>query len=113
MLAGRLDLETLDFTVEEVPIPEPEPDEVLLAVRAAGVCLSDLHLIDGTLRLAPHGAITLGHEVAGVVAKLGSAVPSSITVGQRVALQAGQSCGSCANCQLHRAPCLQPMTRGV
>lgn len=113
MLAGRLNLENLDFTVEEVPIPEPGPDEVLVAVRAAGVCLSDVHLIDGTLRLAPQGAITLGHEVAGVVEKLGSAVPSSITVGQRVALLAGQSCGTCANCQLHKAPCLQPMTRGV
>ena len=77
------------------------------------MCLSDLHLIDGTLRLAPHGAVTLGHEVAGVVEKLGSAVPDSITLGQRVALQAGQSCGNCANCQLHKVPCLQPMTRGV
>jgi threonine dehydrogenase-like Zn-dependent dehydrogenase len=113
MLAGRLNLENLDFTVQEVPIPEPAPDEVLVAVRAAGVCLSDLHLIDGTLRLAPHGAVTLGHEVAGVVEQLGSAVPSSIAVGQRVALQAGQSCGNCANCRLHKAPCLQPMTRGV
>ena len=113
MLAGRLDLETLDFAVEEVPIPEPAPDEVLLAVRAAGVCLSDVHLIDGTLRLPPTGKLTLGHEVAGVVAKLGNAVPSSVTVGQRVTLLAGQSCGTCANCQLRKQPCLARMTRGV
>lgn len=113
MLAGRLHLEDLTFAVDEVPIPEPGPDEVRVAVRAAGVCLSDVHLIDGTLRLAPNGVITLGHEVAGVVEKLGSAVPSSITVGQRVTLQAGQSCGSCANCQLRKAPCLAPLTRGV
>ena len=113
MLAGRINLETLDFNVEEVPIPEPAADEVLLAVRAAGVCLSDLHIIDGTLRLPANGAVTLGHEVAGVVQALGSAVPSSITVGQRVTLQAGQTCGNCANCQLHKAPCLQPLTRGV
>ena len=113
MLAGRLDLETLNFAVEEVPVPTPGPGEVLLKVEAAGVCLSDIHLIDGTLRLPPTGAVTLGHEVAGVVEKLGSAVPSSIAVGQRFTLLAGQSCGNCVNCQLHKQPCLQSMTRGV
>ena len=51
MPAARLNLTTLEFAVEEVPIPEPGPDEVLVAVAAAGVCLSDLHLIDGTLRV--------------------------------------------------------------
>ena len=113
MLAGRLNLETLDFKVQEVPIPEPRPDEVLVAVRAAGVCLSDLHLIDGSLRLPPTGSVTLGHEVAGVVEKLGSAVPANIQLGQRVALQAGQTCGNCVTCRTHTQPCAQPMTRGV
>jgi threonine dehydrogenase-like Zn-dependent dehydrogenase len=113
MLAGRLHLDSLKFAVEEVPIPEPGPDEVRIAVRAAGVCLSDVHLIDGTLRLGSDGVITLGHEVAGVVEKLGSAVPSRIAIGQRVTLQAGQSCGSCANCELRKAPCLAQLTRGV
>lgn len=113
MLAGRLNLRTRHFEVEEVPIPQPGPDEVRIAVAAAGVCLSDLHLIDGTL--SPQGApvsVTLGHEVSGTVEALGSAVPDSVQPGQRVTLQAGQSCGRCDNC-LRRRPCARSLTRGV
>ncbi|TCO62859.1 zinc-binding dehydrogenase [Actinocrispum wychmicini] len=114
MLAGRLDLVTRDFAIEEVPIPEPGPGEVLVEVRASGVCLSDVHLIDGTLRpVIRNNPITLGHEVAGVVHTLGSEIPPGITVGQRVLLQALQTCGACENCGVRRFPCQQPMTRGV
>ncbi|PRY37961.1 D-arabinose 1-dehydrogenase-like Zn-dependent alcohol dehydrogenase [Umezawaea tangerina] len=114
MLAGRLDLTTLDFAVEEVPVPVPGPGEVLVAVAAAGVCLSDLHLIDGTLRVwqNDHPKLTLGHEVSGTVAVIGPDVPSSVTVGRRVILQAGQSCGACELCVRQR-PCLNGRTRGV
>ena len=114
MPAARLNLTTLEFAVEEVPIPEPGPDEVLVAVAAAGVCLSDLHLIDGTLRVWNNDQpkLTLGHEVAGTVAVLGSNVPPSVTVGRRVILQAGQTCGRCELCVRQR-PCLTGLTRGV
>jgi D-arabinose 1-dehydrogenase-like Zn-dependent alcohol dehydrogenase len=112
MLAGRLDLRALRFAVEEVPVPQPGDDEVRVAVAAAGVCLSDLHLIDGTLPVAGD-KVTLGHEVAGTVESVGAHVPPGITVGQRVTLQAGQSCGTCANCVRRRPPCLQGRTRGV
>jgi hypothetical protein len=54
MLAGRLHLDALKFAMEEVPIPVPGPGEVLIEVKAAGVCLSDIHLIDGSLT-APGG----------------------------------------------------------
>lgn len=114
MLAGRLDLATLEFAVEEVPVPVPGPGEVLVAVKAAGVCLSDLHLIDGTLRVwrNDHPKLTLGHEVSGTVAVIGPDVPSSVTVGRRVILQAGQTCGTCELCVRQR-PCLNGRTRGV
>lgn len=112
MLAARLDPATRDFAVERIPIPEPAGDEVRIAVRAAGVCLSDLHLIDGTLPVTGK-PLTLGHEVAGVVEKTGSHVPATVSVGQRVVLQAGQSCGECENCVLRRLPCRRPRTRGV
>jgi len=112
MLAGRLDFATLNFAVEEVPIPQPARGELLIAVRAAGVCLSDLHLIDGTLALAAEGKVTLGHEVAGTIAAAGTEVPGELTVGQRVVLQAGQTCGACGNCA-RRRPCLNVHVRGV
>lgn len=120
MLAGRLHLGDPDgtgrrFAVEEVPVPVPGPGEVLVAVRAAGVCLSDVHLIDGSLRPAynPGDVVTLGHEVAGVVHTLGTEVPAGWAPGARVTLQAGQTCGTCPNCVRRRAPCLQVLTRGV
>lgn len=49
MLAGRFHLDSKKFCVEEVPVPVPGSGEVLIEVKAAGVCLSDLHLIDGSL----------------------------------------------------------------
>ena len=115
MLAGRLDLETLEFAVEEVPVPAPGPGEVLIKVAAAGVCLSDLHLIDGTLRLpdAPASKVTLGHEVAGTVHAIGDAVPMDFPIGQRALLLAGMTCGRCRNCLRKRSGCLRGLTRGV
>lgn len=115
MLAGRLHIDDRRFAVEEVPIPEPGPDEVLVEVRAAGVCLSDVHLVDGSLTpvFNSAGVVTLGHEVAGTVHTLGSAVPPNWAPGARVTLQAGQTCGGCANCLRRRPPCQQIRTRGV
>ncbi len=115
MLAGRLKLEPRGFSVEEVPVPAPGPGEVLVEVKAAGVCLSDVHLIDGSLTpvFLRSPAVTLGHEVSGVVHALGTGVAPSWKVGMRVALQGGQACGACANCLRLVPPCLQLRTRGV
>lgn len=114
MLAGRLHLDTLRFAVEEVPVPEPGPGEVLVAIRASGVCLSDVHMVDGSmpLRAAGREAVTLGHESAGVVAALGPGVRPE-RLGERVLLQAMQPCGRCPACRRDRRPCLAPRTRGV
>ncbi|MFJ8622745.1 zinc-binding dehydrogenase [Kitasatospora sp. NPDC093550] len=92
MLAGRLDVAKGAFAVEEVPVPVPGPGEVLIKVEAAGVCLSDVHLIDGTLKpfLLKGDKVTLGHEVAGTVHTLGGGVTTA-SVGDRVLLQAGES----------------------
>jgi D-arabinose 1-dehydrogenase-like Zn-dependent alcohol dehydrogenase len=68
LLAGRLTYATGTFVVDDVPVPEPGPGQVLIKVEAAGVCLSDLHLIEGMLKPATStDVVTLGHEVAGTV----------------------------------------------
>jgi threonine dehydrogenase-like Zn-dependent dehydrogenase len=115
MIAGRLDYKTGKFAMEEVPIPQPGPGQVRIKVAAAGICLSDVHLIDGSLRLdTAVDAVTLGHEVAGVIDALGEQVPANWQIGQRVLLQAGQPCGTCPACLLGRVgQCQHPLTRGV
>lgn len=113
MLAGRLHYANRRFEMTEIPIPVPADDEVRIAVRAAGVCLSDLHLIDGSLGIGDDRTVTLGHEVSGVVEEIGRHVPPTVTLGQRVTLQAGQSCGECVNCLRRRPPCRNGRTRGV
>ncbi len=115
MMAGRLKLDPRAFAIEEVPVPRPSAGEVLVEVKAAGVCLSDVHLIDGSLTplYNAEGVVTLGHETSGVIHTLGPDVAGGWSEGQRVALQAGQVCGKCANCVRRRFPCLAVRTRGV
>ncbi|MFD8668910.1 zinc-binding dehydrogenase [Streptomyces microflavus] len=94
MRAARLHLPTRTLSVQEVAKPVPGPGEVLVKVGAAGVCLSDVHLVDGTLTpLYLEGDhVTLGHEVAGTVDTLGPGV-DGWTAGKRVVLQAGERRG--------------------
>ncbi|MFD5967652.1 zinc-binding dehydrogenase [Streptomyces sp. NPDC060311] len=92
MLAARLHLPSRTLRLEEVPRPQPGPGEVLVKVEAAGVCLSDVHLIDGTLTplLLRGDTVTLGHEVSGTVVETGAGV-TAWSPGRRVVLHAGES----------------------
>ncbi|HEX3784807.1 MAG TPA: zinc-binding dehydrogenase [Pseudonocardiaceae bacterium] len=76
MLAVRLDLTERRLRLETVPVPEPGPREVRVRVAAAGVCLSDVHLIDGSLTptYLPDESVTLGHEVVGTIDAVGPGV---------------------------------------
>lgn len=89
MKAGRIDLGTREFRVKEVPVPSPGPGQVRVKVGAAGVCLSDVHLIGGLVAPLRNADAerTLGHEVAGTIDALGSDV-EGWAEGDRVALQA-------------------------
>ncbi|MFC8720803.1 zinc-binding dehydrogenase [Kitasatospora sp. NPDC057198] len=91
MRAVRLHLPTRTLGVEEVERPVPGPGQVLVKVEAAGVCLSDVHLVEGSLTplYLPGESVTLGHEVAGTVAESG-AESGRWQVGDRVVLQAGE-----------------------
>jgi propanol-preferring alcohol dehydrogenase len=81
----------------ELPIPQPEPTQVLLRVRACGVCRTDLHLVDGELPAA-RLPVTPGHEIVGVIVALGAQV-RRFAVGDRVGVPwLASSCGHCAYC---------------
>lgn len=84
-----------DLSVETVELAEPKANEVLVKMRAAGVCHSDLHTLRGELRSQP--PLVLGHEGAGVVEKIGSNV-TNVAIGDPVMinwLPACQNCGTC------------------
>ncbi|MFQ5525261.1 MAG: alcohol dehydrogenase catalytic domain-containing protein [Thermoanaerobaculia bacterium] len=83
--------------VEDVPLPEPGPGEAVVEVKACGLCGTDLHIArEGTIPTAKV-PITLGHEAAGVVASVGSAV-EEWRVGDRVAVYPHEPCGDCRLC---------------
>jgi L-iditol 2-dehydrogenase len=84
--------------VEEVEPPHPHPDEVLVKVAAAGICGSDVEVLEGT-RPAPYVRYPVipGHEWAGTVAALGSGV-SGLELGDPVVAEGFRSCGRCARC---------------
>ena len=96
MRAARFDQANRTLTLEDVPVPEPLPHEVLVRVQACGVCLSDIHLLDGSLP-GPLPVVTPGHEPAGVIDKVGSMVPFW-QPGQRVLMAAGRTCMACRHC---------------
>ena len=91
MKAGRITVSTRKFEVVEVPDPVVNVGEVRIKVAAAGVCLSDVHFLDGILSPAYLNGdqVTLGHEVAGVVDQIGSNV-TNLAIGDRVLLIAGE-----------------------
>jgi len=62
------------LTVEELPVPNPGPGEVLVKIRATGACHSDLHAADGDWPVKPTLPFIPGHEGAGIVAAVGSGV---------------------------------------
>ncbi|CAN5181864.1 zinc-binding dehydrogenase [soil metagenome] len=97
MRAQRFYAESRTITVEDVPIPEPGPGEVLVKVEYCGICHSDLSLINGTFP-AQLPVVTQGHEASGTVAKLGPGV-TNWSVGDRVILAAGKPCLECPNCR--------------
>jgi len=101
MMAARLLSPGEPLRIEELQVPEPGPTDIVVAVRACGLCGTDLHLaIEGDLPVA-RTPITLGHEAAGVVAMVGAAV-DRIREGDRVALFPAASCGQCRYCRAGR-----------
>src|SRR5438093_5783381 len=86
------------LVMRESPVPRPGPGEVLVEVKACGVCRTDLHVVDGELP-DPKLPIVPGHEIVGRVAALGESV-SGLAVGARVGVPwLGWTCGVCPYCR--------------
>jgi 2-desacetyl-2-hydroxyethyl bacteriochlorophyllide A dehydrogenase len=83
--------------LQELAVPEPRAEDALVRVKAAGVCHSDAHYRAGKSRVEPL-PLTLGHEVAGVVEKVGSRV-TNFKAGDRVCLHYLATCGKCDYCE--------------
>ncbi|MFM9590196.1 Zn-dependent alcohol dehydrogenase [Streptomyces scabiei] len=85
--------------VDDLAVRDPGPGEVLVAVSAAGLCHSDLSVVDGTIPFPV--PVVLGHEGAGVVEAVGAGV-RHVRPGDHVALSTLANCGACADCDRGR-----------
>ena len=85
----------MPFTLEEVTLAEPRADEVLVRLVATGICHTDISMRDHKIYPVPH-PVVLGHEGAGIVERVGSAV-SKVAAGDPVILTSA-SCGHCPSC---------------
>lgn len=94
MRAARI-FEDLTLRLEDVPDPVPGPGQVLVRIRAAGVCGTDLHILDGMIKPDPY-PMTMGHEAAGVVESAGPG--TGFSPGDRVAVYNKIFCGTCEQC---------------
>jgi len=92
-----------ELVVEDVPVPRPADDEVLVRIAAVGVCGSDVHYFhEGRIgEFVVEAPLILGHEASGVIVAVGARVPSD-RVGERVAIEPQRACRVCAQCKSGR-----------
>ncbi len=86
-----------EIEFREVPVPEPEENQVLVKIRKIGVCGSDIHVYHGEHPFTSY-PVTQGHEVSGEIEKLGSGV-KGWKAGQKVTIQPQVVCGKCYPCR--------------
>ncbi len=99
LLTGTKELQVVD----NFELPEPGPDEVVIDVKASGICGSDVHVYNGsegstTVNLP----LVMGHEFSGIVSKVGSRV-SNLSLGDKVVVNPNIMCGSCHPCRSGRS----------
>ena len=103
MRAARMYGYKQPLVLEEVKTPEIGPEEVLVKVEAAGMCRTDVQLVDGYFKESLHLAFPAipGHEIAGSVEQIGSRVPktANLTSGDLVVVVGGWGDGTCRQCK--------------
>ncbi|BCF90903.1 NAD(P)-dependent alcohol dehydrogenase [Paraburkholderia largidicola] len=104
MKAARMHEYGKPLVLEDIPVPDTKPDEILVEVKACGMCRSDVQLIDGYFRKYADipTPITLGHEITGVISKIGDIVPEAagFKQGDHVVVAPGWGDGICRHCQI-------------
>src|SRR6476661_779207 len=115
MLALRKTTAEPGLQLEEVPVPEPAPDEVLVEVETASVCGTDLHIYgwDEWSQGRINPPLTLGHEFAGTIVETGSLV-RDLAPGDYVSAESHITCGVCFQCRTgHAHMCERTRILGV
>lgn len=86
-----------NLQLQDLPVPQPAADELLIRIKACGICGSDVHGFDGSTgrRIPP---IVMGHEASGVVEAVGHSV-ANFRVGDRVTFDSTVYCGDCFYCR--------------
>ena len=100
--------------IEDLPIPEPGPEQALVRIEACGLCHTDIHAARGEWPVRPTPPFIPGHEGVGIVERLGTGNSHGVSVGDRVALPwLGYACGDCRYCNSGRETlCLQQRNTG-
>lgn len=97
MLAARM-YGINDLRLEEIQTPVPGPGEIVVAVKAAAICGTDVRMLtSGATGIDETHPLVLGHEFSGVIAQTGPGI-TGYTVGQRVAVAPNMGCGHCDMC---------------
>ncbi len=109
MKAAVLEEFKTPLKIQEVPIPTPEENEVLIKIKASALCVSDLHIQDGIIK-SVHVPYIPGHEMAGEVVEVGSAV-KNIKIGDRVLVHIDIVCGKCRHCREGKTNLCENLTR--
>ncbi|RUR72480.1 zinc-dependent alcohol dehydrogenase family protein [Chlorogloeopsis fritschii PCC 9212] len=101
MRAMLLEAPRQPLRLVDLPVPKPNPEQVLIRIHACAVCRTDLHIVDGELT-HPKLPLILGHQIVGTVEAVGERV-KNFNVGKRVGVPwLGHTCDRCRYCLSHR-----------
>lgn len=100
MMGARLHRIGADLMIDRVPVPRVGPNDILIEIRASGICHSDLNYRNGVAHVSKL-PITLGHEIAGIAVRKGGRV-RNLRLGDRILAHYVVSCGRCSYCRSNR-----------